>query len=317
MTSLITDDKYNLMVLKELEYCSVCPRNCHADRLSGKYGYCRCDSSFNISSITLHHGEEPVISGKNGICNVFFSHCNLQCNFCQNFQISNNLSAISCQELSLNDISRKIIKQISHGAHAVGFVSPSHQVPQMKIIVNSIRINGYSPVFVYNTNAYDKHETIRELNNIISVYLPDYKYSDHILAQKYSDASAYPEIALKAIQEMYSQTGSTLLTNEEGIAAKGLIIRHLVLPGNIKNSFGVLENIAEQVSPNVHISLMSQYYPTSKVCMVSPLNRKVRLEEYLKVVKHMEHLGMYKGWIQEPGSSQDFLPDFNKTKPFE
>lgn len=316
MKAFLYDRDFDVATLKELKNCSICPRNCHKNRFSDDLGYCNTDTSFNISSVTLHHGEEPVISGTKGICNVFFAHCNLQCSFCQNYQISNNKAGIEVEQ-SLEQILLRITKLINQGAHAVGFVSPSHMIPQLKIIIHALRKNRYSPAIVYNTNAYDKPETIAGLQELISVYLPDYKYADKDLAARYSGAANYPETALKAIREMYRQKGSTMITSDEGIAESGLIIRHLVLPGHTANSFGVLENIAEHISPNVHISLMSQYYPTLHVSKVSPLNRKVYLEEYLKVIKHMEMLGMLKGWIQEPESSSGFIPDFNKTNPFE
>lgn len=316
MASFITDDIYNLKMLEALDDCALCPRNCHVNRNAREKGYCNSDSSFQIASITLHHGEEPVISGKQGICNIFFSHCNLQCVYCQNHQISDNQVLISKGYLDEEQICNTVFSLLSEGVKRVGFVSPGHLLPQMKIIIHAIRLNGYDPFFVYNTNAYDKKEAISKLNGLIHIFLPDYKYADNHLALKYSGVCDYAETALSSIQEMYRLTGNTLIVDDEGNAMQGLIIRHLVLPGHTDNSMKVLENIAEYISPNIHISLMSQYHPAYKSKYISPLNRKVYQGEYRKVEKFMADLGMYYGWIQDPCSSSDYLPDFKKSNPF-
>jgi len=165
--------------------CNICPRSCNVDRLHGEVGVCGSDAGFNISSICIHHGEEPVISGANGICNVFFSRCNLSCIYCQNYQISCNRGEVNEKPMKLHEVVDSIIKNLELGSHAVGFVSPSHYIPQVKAIIETLRIRGYDPVFVYNTNGYDKEEEIRALENYISIYLPDYKYSDNNLARKF------------------------------------------------------------------------------------------------------------------------------------
>jgi putative pyruvate formate lyase activating enzyme len=198
----------------------------------------------------------------------------------------------------------------------VGFVSPSHYLPHVRAIIAALKERGYHPIFVYNTNAYDKVEELRKLEGLIDVYLPDFKYADATLAKAYSDAADYPDIALKAISEMYRQVGSTLIPGPAGVAERGLIIRHLVLPGHVQNSLDVLERIAEHISPNVNISLMSQYYPTFKVKDHPLLGRTISLKEYSLVLNKMESLGMHKGWIQELSSTHSFRPDFRKEKPF-
>ena len=216
----------------ELEDCALCPRNCHANRLAGKTGYCKSDASFNIASICIHRGEEPAISGTDGICNIFFDHCNLQCIYCQNHQISNNSSNRTIHHADLDKVISRITAILDLGINRVGFVSPSHFIPQMKVIINIIQSLGYKPVWVYNTNGYDKPETLRTLEGIIDVYLPDFKYRDSGLARKYSGAGDYPEIAAKALREMYRQKGAALIVDDNHAAESGIIVRHLVLPVN-------------------------------------------------------------------------------------
>jgi putative pyruvate formate lyase activating enzyme len=305
------------LILSELEECTVCPRNCRANRFSKKLGYCKSDASYFISSICIHRGEEPPISGPNGICNIFFGHCNLQCVYCQNHQISFNNNPKAAKKYSLKEVLTEIIACLDAGCKGVGFVSPSHFVPQMKVIINALHALDLHPVIVYNTNGYDKAETLKELEPLIDVYLPDFKYLDPELSRKYSDAKNYPEIAKQAITEMYRQKGSSLITNEKGIAESGVLIRHLVLPGHVHNSIDVLRFIAEEISTSIHISLMSQYHPTSLVNHISPINRILYQDEYQKVVDAFHQFGFYNVWIQDLDSFENYRPDFNKQHPFE
>jgi putative pyruvate formate lyase activating enzyme len=218
-------------------------------------------------------------------------------------------------EMKLQEVVDLIIKNLDQGCHAVGFVSPSHYIPHVKAIIESLRLQGYNPVFVYNTNGYDKVEEIRALESYIDIYLPDYKYADNDLARKFSKVADYRQSALAAIREMYRQKGSTLVMNENGYAEKGLIIRHLVLPGNIDNSLNVLRAIAD-ISTSLAISLMAQYWPTTAVMNHTTLNRKLTSEEYAIVKAELENLGFYKGWMQDLESSDHYLPDFEVDKPF-
>ena len=303
--------------LDELEDCALCPRNCHANRLAGKTGYCKSDASFNIASICIHRGEEPAISGTDGICNIFFDHCNLQCIYCQNHQISNNSSNRTIHHADLDKVISRITAILDLGINRVGFVSPSHFIPQMKMIINIIQSLGYKPVWVYNTNGYDKPETLRTLEGIIDVYLPDFKYRDSGLARKYSGAGDYPEIAAKALREMYRQKGAALIVDDNHAAESGIIVRHLVLPGHVSNSLHVLKFLSEELSPRIHVSLMAQYYPTKNVENHPKLGRGITETEYLQVVEEMEKLGMFNGWIQEFDSSEFYRPDFDHPHPFE
>ena len=306
-----------LKPLEELENCAICPRNCNVNRFSEKLGYCNANASFRISSICNHRGEEPVISGSKGICNIFFTNCNLQCIFCQNYQISSNKRDHSHCKMNLREILREIINILNIGINIVGFVSPSHFVPQVRIIINALHELGIHPTIVYNTNGYDKVETLRELEGLVDVYLPDFKYMDPVISKKFSGAGDYPEFALEAFKEMYRQKGSTLVVDNEGYAMTGIVIRHLVLPGNIDNSIKVLEVIANQISNKLHISLMSQYHPNPYVIEHPELQRTLKPKEYYAVVKTMADLGFTRGWVQEMDSPLHYRPDFIKDHPFE
>lgn len=306
-----------LTPLVELKACRICPRNCHADRFSSQLGYCKADASFSISSIFAHMGEEPVISGNKGICNIFFTNCNLQCIYCQNHQISCNTLDYSAQRLELKEVLRQIVHILSTGINHVGFVSPSHFIPQVKVIINSLRHLGLDPVFVYNTNGYDTITSVQSLKGFIDIYLPDFKYSDAELGRQYSDVKDYPGIALSAMKEMLSQAGIALPVNNEGYATKGMIIRHLVLPGYPENSVNVLRTIAKELSNDLHISLMSQYYPAYGVNNHEFLGRTLKRNEYRRVVEELEELGFENGWVQELSSQENYRPDFKKKKPFE
>jgi putative pyruvate formate lyase activating enzyme len=306
-----------MSILEELHECRICPRNCGADRFSGKPGWCCTDASFNVSSIVIHKGEEPVIGGRKGICNLFFSHCNLQCVFCQNYQISRNTGGVTKRSMNLEEILGEITSILDSGIDALGFVSPSHVIPQMKVIIRALHELNYYPTIIYNSGGYDKTAVLRELEDIIDVYLPDFKYMDTALAKLYSRTEDYPVVAGNAIKEMYRQKGATLVCNNEGRADFGLVIRHLVLPGHVENSIDVLRFIAREISADIHISLMSQYYPAGNAFDYSDLCRNLRQDEYLKVLEEMHSLGFSKGWIQDLDSNYQYRPDFFRKSPFE
>ena len=315
LASLNPND-YNYL-LEPLRKCTICPRKCGANRFSEKLGYCKSDTSLFISSICVHHGEEPPISGEQGICNVFFGHCNLQCIYCQNHQISDNSEYDAARRWELKDVLEKIIRCLDSGCKGLSFVSPSHFVPQMKIIIYALRDLGYYPTIVYNTNAYDNVEILKEIEPLVDVYLPDFKYCDPNLGKDFSDVPDYPEAAKAALKEMYRQKGSSLITNGENLAEHGILIRHLVLPGYIENSLNVLRFIANEISTSVHISLMSQYHPAFLAIDLPPLNRSLLNEEYFKVVDEFHRLGFRNGYIQELESYENYRPDFEKDHPFE
>lgn len=308
---------YDISDFSLLNSCTLCPRECGVNRFKGADGICRTDAGLNISSICIHRGEEPAISGPSGICNIFFSGCNLKCIYCQNHEISREGTCGGYSMQDLNNVLDSIESMLSKGIKSVGFVSPSHVVPQVKSIIIGLGSRGLHPVTVYNTNSYDKAETIRDLSGMIDVYLPDFKYASADTASQLSDASDYPEVALKAIKEMYYQKGSALITDEDGTAKNGILLRHLVLPGHVEDSIKALRIIADEISIGIHLSLMSQYHPTSQVRNNPVLGRSLYKSEYEAVVEEMERLGFRNGWVQDMESYKNYRPDFRKNHPFE
>lgn len=302
--------------LEELKDCTVCPRECHANRTTDNLGFCQSTADFPVASISVHKGEEPPISGKNGICNIFFSHCNMQCIYCQNHQISDNASPLPYKKNDLMGIIQKIDNILERGIHTVGFVSASHFIPQMRIIIDVLKTRKHDVVFVFNTNSYDKKETIQKFDGVMNVYLPDLKYMDDDLAKRYSNTPNYTQIATTAIKEMFRQKGTEIKFGAEGNIQSGLIIRHLVLPGEVENSKKALRFIVKELSTSIHISLMAQYYPTPKVKNHPYLGRKLKPEEYEEVLEEFERLGFHRGWTQKLDSSDHYRPDFSSEHPF-
>ncbi|MBW6501442.1 MAG: radical SAM protein [Bacteroidales bacterium] len=299
-----------------LEKCTICPRECGVNRFEGGNGWCGMDAGMNIASICIHRGEEPPISGPQGICNIFFRGCNLSCTFCQNHEISRSVGISGRSRLPLADILGQIVRILDKGIRAVGFVSPSHAVPQVRAIIRGLNALGRKPVTVYNTNSYDKPARLRELDGLIDVYLPDYKYVTPEKALEYSGSSDYPEKALRAIREMYFQKGSTLRIDDHGTAENGILIRHLVLPGHVEESRRVLRSIAEEISTGISVSLMSQYCPVPETRDHPLLNRPLSASEYQAVVREMEDLGFRNGWVQDMASHRNYRPDFRRKNPF-
>ncbi|HOB82982.1 MAG TPA: radical SAM protein [Bacteroidales bacterium] len=301
----------------QLSSCTICPRQCRADRYRGGKGYCRTDEGMNIASICIHRGEEPQISGPYGICNIFFSGCNLRCIYCQNHDISRPAEKYRGGIMKQNEALDAIMNILSSKVVSVGFVSPSHMVPQVKALIRGLNERGLKPVTVYNTNGYDKPEVIDGFEGLIDVYLPDYKYVTPELAAEYSDAPDYPDVALKALKRMYFQKGSTLPLDKDGRAENGMMIRHLVLPGHAEESKNVLRSIAEELSPGIHLSLMSQYHPTEQVLSHPVINRSLYREEYESVVETMINLGFRNALLQDMDSYLNYRPDFSRENPFE
>lgn len=295
--------------------CNLCPRRCEADRTAHELGYCQSTAEPEIASICLHKGEEPVLSGNVGVCNVFFSHCNLQCIYCQNYQISGN-TTLGGSAYTISKAADEIEYLLDKGTTMLGFVSPSHQVVAMVDIVNELHRRNRTPRVIYNTNGYDSVEVLQELDGVVDIYLPDMKYASNELGAKLSKVPDYFSAASSALSEMYRQKGSYLSLDSNSMAESGLIIRHLVLPGYAENSIAVLNYIAEEISLNVHISLMAQFDPPACLPADSPLNCRLSQDDYRKVVDHFYATGFSKGWLQELESASTYNPDFSKQHPF-
>ncbi len=303
--------------MPQFERCALCPRACGARRAEGQLGYCRTGTGISLGAICVHRGEEPPICGHHGIANVFFTHCNLQCVYCQNHQISRNHGPIIEHALTLDQAVRAIEAALDRGVGAVGFVSPSHCIPQMKALIHALSPRQPRPAFVMNTNAYDTVEALASLEGLVDAYLPDLKYMDSDLAGRLSDAPDYPAVAADALGEMFRQKGSRLAIADSGYIESGLIIRHLVLPGQIANSKRCLRWIADTLSTDLHLSLMAQYRPTPAVAGHPDLGRCLRPDEYQEVLDEFHRLGFYRGWTQALASPDTYHPDFAQSHPFE
>lgn len=306
----------SLLDSQALHDCRLCPRQCGVDRFAGPTGFCQTGAGFSVSTVTVHYGEEPAISGARGICNVFFSHCNLTCRYCQNHQISRQEADTGERNWTLDTVVGAIVRVLDTGIDRLGFVSPSHMVVQMAAIITAVRRRGSRPVVVYNSNGYDRVATLRSLEDLVDVYLPDCKYMDRALAARWSGAADYPKVVAAALAEMYRQKGSLLHLDDQGLAERGLIVRHLVLPGAVANTLQVLRFLARELSPRITLSLMAQYNPTPAVADEVPLNRRLLPTEYAEAVAELERLGYINGWVQEFSSADRYNPDFTAASPF-
>lgn len=303
-------------MLDTLQSCTICPRQCLVNRFSHQLGFCQTNTSFHIGSICIHKGEEPVF-GSEGMVNVFFTRCNLHCSYCQNHQISDCSNPQINYEVTLDQVVQKIMVLLSDKVTCVGFVSPSHVLPQMKMIIDRIRKVRPKTVFVMNTNAFDRVEQLKLLEGWIDVYLPDLKYVDAALAKELSSAEHYPVVAKAALKEMFSQKGSSLVINHRDTLTSGLIIRHLILPGQLENTRACLEFISTELSSQVHVSIMAQYKPIHQNNSYNELNRTLTKAELEKVMDMLEDNGLESGWVQDLESSDYYSPDFKEHHPFE
>lgn len=300
-----------------MKKCDTCPRRCLVDRTIER-GFCKAPWEPEVSSICVHKGEEPPICGKKGICNLFFVHCNLHCIFCQNHDISG--AEVNPELIRWNEVGAicdKIEETLKETENILGFVSPAHYAYWVPVIMEELHKRGLYPTVVYNTNGYDSIEALRMVGDYVDIYLPDMKYMDGDLALRYSHAKDYPEVAQKALKEMFYQKGSGLPTDDDGLAYRGMIVRHLVMPGQVENSLRVLDWMAEELSLNLHISLMSQYTPMKGVNLPDELNRTITEEEYNRVVDHFYELGFHNGWVQEFTSQDNYTPSFEEEESFE
>jgi putative pyruvate formate lyase activating enzyme len=306
---------------KLLESCTVCPKDCRNNRLRDEIAACYSGRLPIVSSYTAHFGEEPVLSGTNGAGNIFFGNCNLRCVYCQNYQISQTWKEQKKNEITHERLAEIMLELQERGCHNIGFVSPTHFVPQMARAILIAAENGLQLPIVYNTNAYDSVEVLRLLDGIVDVYLPDLKYADSDAGFQFSKVRGYKDFARAAIREMFRQTGENLIYGADGLLKRGLVIRLLVLPNDLAGIEENLRWIRDELSPKVAISLMAQYYATNKAATDDRyilLSRRISEREWFEAVELLEELGMEEGFMQEyESASHYYRPDFtDKEKPF-
>ena len=291
-----------------LENCRLCPRNCHADRMSGKTGYCGMNQKLKVARAALHMWEEPCISGTRGSGAVFFTGCNLRCCFCQNRDIAIGDSGL---EITVERLSEIFLELQEKGAANINLVTGTHYIPQIITALDSARQQGLKLPVVYNCGGYESVEALELLEGYVDVYLPDYKYAQSELAEKFSHASDYPGKALKAIREMVRQTGKPEF-DENGYIQKGTIVRHLILPGHTKNSKDVLKILHHAFGNQIYISIMNQYTPIFQQKEYMELNRCVTKREYEKVLDYAFEIGIENGFFQDGKTAREsFIPAFD------
>lgn len=296
------------MINDILKHCTLCPRNCGADRISGKTGYCGADDRIRIGGYRLHLWEEPCISGKNGSGTVFFSHCPMKCVFCQNYGIStkNHGDIITSDELS-----RIFLNLRDMGAENINLVTPTHYVPQIITALDKAKNQGLNLPIVYNCGGYESVETIKMLSGYIDIYLPDMKYFDDKYALRYSGAKDYFKHCSAAIHEMFSQTGACRF-DENGMLKSGVIVRHLMLPGLLFDTKKILDYLHAEYGNDIFISIMNQYTPLKTLPERFPeLKKKLNPKMYDAILDYAAEIGIENAYIQEDGTaSESFIPDF-------
>ena len=304
-----------------LEDCNICPKDCRVNRLNNEIAACYSGYKPVVSSYCVHYGEEPVLAGSkenfndNGVGNIFFGNCNLRCVYCQNYEISQNHKLEIKNEVTIKRLAEIMLELQNQNVNAIGFVSPTHFVPQIVSALNYAVKEGLNLPLIYNTNSYDSAEVLKLLEGIIDIYLPDMKYSEEEYGFTYSKVKNYVSNSRNAVSEMYRQLGSEMII-ENGLLKRGLIIRHLILPNDIAGSYDTLKFISD-LDSKISISLMSQYYPVHKALDSDLLSRNIREREYEKILEWMEELKLENGFLQEYSSENYYRPDFNnRTEPF-
>lgn len=278
-----------------VEKCTLCPHECQVNRIKGQMGKCKADATVKISLADLHYFEEPCISGKNGSGAVFFTGCNLNCQFCQNYEISQLQKGKS---ISMEELAEEYLKLQEKGAHNINLVTGCIYVPQIIESLKLAKQKGLRLPIVYNSSGYEKKETIQMLEGQVDIYLPDLKYYYDDLAKDLSGINHYFETATEAIKEMYRQVGNPKF-DENGILQKGLIIRHLVLPNHLQNTKQVLKWIRKNIGKKVYVSVMAQYFPEYKALQRGDINRKLTKAEYEQIEEYIDKLGIQYGYLQD------------------
>lgn len=284
--------------------CNICPRECNVNRNNNEFGFCRASNKIKIGGYHLHMWEEPIITGKNGSGTIFFSYCNLRCIYCQNYDISINEKG---EEISVERFSDICLLLQNMGADNINLVTPTHYIPLIKEGLILAKRNGLSIPIVYNTSGYEKVSSLKLLEGLIDIYLPDFKYYDRKLG-KYSNANNYFEITSEALKEMYRQVGKPVI--KKGIMKSGIIVRHLVLPSHIDDSMNVIKYLYDTYGNNIYYSIMNQYTPVRR-CKYLELNNRVNEVEYDKIIDYAYDLGIRKCFVQDSESQKEsFIPVF-------
>ncbi len=297
----------NILTMKD---CTLCPRECHADRLSGRTGYCGMSARLMVARAALHMWEEPCISGESGSGAVFFSGCNMRCVFCQNAPISRGQAG---KTISGGRLSEIFLELQEKGACNINLVTPTHYIPQIIASLQDAKNHGLHIPIVYNSSGYEKVEALKCLEGLIDIYLPDLKYHSSSLSAGYSNAPDYFTVAAAAIAEMVRQTGAPVFENgEDSLMKKGVIVRHLLLPGCEEDSRFLLKYLHDAYKNDIYISIMNQYTPLAQVSAFPELNCTVTVKEYDRVVDYAISIGIENGFIQEEDtSSESFIPAFD------
>ncbi len=284
----------------QLEACNLCPRRCGVNRLKGETGFCEAGAGLKVASHCLHTGEEPPISGRRGSGTIFFSHCNMACVYCQNFPISQLGHG---NDVTTEDLAGMMLHLQAEGAHNINLVTPAHYLTGTVEAIFAARDRGLKIPVVYNSSGYESVETIEMLDGVVQIYLVDMRYSTSESARRYSNAPDYPHHNRLAVRRMLDQAGQleTDGGTENGIATRGLIIRHLLLPTLLPETRDILTFIARELSPETAVSLMSQYFPANPAEVHPEINRRITEEERTEAIQILTDCGLENGWIQEPG----------------
>lgn len=294
--------------IDKLSKCEICPRKCKVNRLEGIKGFCKCDDKIRIALVSSHYFEEPCISGKEGSGTIFFSNCNLSCVYCQNYEVSQEGKG---KEVSIERLSEIMLEQQARGVNNINLVTGTMYIYQIIEAIKIAKSKGLTIPIVYNTSGYETIETIKDLEGIVDIYLPDLKYYSDELALKYSNCPNYFEYATKAIKEMINQIGENEF-NDKGIMTKGVIIRHLILPNHVQNSKNILKWIKDNLPHNTYVSVMAQYFPTNKAKSMEGINRKINTKEYKEIENYLYTLGLDEGYMQDLGKhEEEYVPNFD------
>lgn len=294
-----------------LENCEVCPHKCKANRIMGKTARCRATDKVKIALASIHDYEEPCISGSKGSGTIFFSNCNLNCVYCQNHKISQGGFG---KEITIEHLADIFITQQNKGVHNINLVSPTIYTMQIIEAIKIAKIKGLQIPIVYNTSGYDSAETLKLLDGYIDIYLPDFKYASNELGLKYSKVKDYLDIIKPALLEMFRQVGNPVF-DDDGIMNKGMLIRHMILPNNIKNTKSVLDNIKQLFGTSIYISVMAQYFPTHLANNFDEINRKINKKELKTIEEYMYKLDFENGYVQELGEhEEEYVPIFDLSE---